>query len=221
MGAPASVEDMHTITIWSDLTCPWAFVAATRLHRTRDVLGADDVAFDFRAAPRELTGSMPGEARVRAEVAALAQHETRLFSNYDAAAWPQSSLPAWEAQRWGYSLGQEVGERFDLALRRGFFLHAHNIGLRSELLAVATAEGFDAAALGRALDTGAFRSEVAADVADADEAGVKETPRVDLPDGSSHVNPGMTISWVRGIPVISGDHPSVYEDLVRIAAFGD
>ena len=33
---------MQTITIWSDLTCPWAYVAALRLHRTRDAVDADD-----------------------------------------------------------------------------------------------------------------------------------------------------------------------------------
>ena len=208
---------MATITVWSDLTCPWAYVAAVRLHRTRDRLQAADLDFEFRALPYELTDQpMPGEARVRNEVAALAQVETSLFSSYDGPGWPGSTLPAFEAQKWAYRLSQDIGERFDLALRRALFLHSRNIADRRHLQEVARAEGLDPDHLGEALDTAAHRKEVVADARDAEALGVGGSPQIDLPDGASHVNPGMTVSWVRGIPLIERDHPSVYEEIVRV-----
>ncbi len=210
---------MTAITIWSDITCPWAYVAAIRLHRLRDHLDATELDFDFRARPYELTEDpVPSAARVRNEVAALAQVESSAFSSYDGSDWPGSSLPAFEAQKWGFSLGQDTGERFDFALRRAFFLHSRNIGARHHLQAVAEGEGLDPANLGEALDTAAHRKAVIADARDAEALVVAGSPQVDLPDGTSHLNPGITVRWVRGIPVIEGDHPSVYEEIVRVGA---
>ena len=213
---------MGTITIWSDLTCPWAYVAGLRLRAARDQARAERVTFDFRAFPAELTdGKVHDEATVRNQVAVLAQLEQRAFSSYEGATWPASSLLGWEAQKWGYSLGQETGTDFDLALRRAFFLHSHDLSSRRELVGIATQEGLDATSLAAALDSGVHRSEVMADWAAAVQAGVVGSPQLDLPDAESQFNPGITHEVVRGIPIIHADHPSVYEEMIRIAAFDD
>jgi hypothetical protein len=43
-----------------------------------------------------------------------------------------------------------------------------------------------------------------------------------LPDGTSHVNPGVEVRWqgvwARGFPVIEGDDPGVYEHILKTAA---
>ncbi len=206
---------MSVITVWTDMLCAWSYVAVARLHRARQRL-AVDVALDVRAWPAELTGGQSaGEAQLRNQAAALAQREPTLFSSYDGARWPATSVPAFEAQKWAYSLGPEIGEGFDLALRRALFLHSRDLSNATDLLAVAAAEGLDAEHLARALGSGQFRSAVTADVAAGQEAGVEGTAQVDLPDGASHLNPGMTHQVVRGIPIVEADHPGVYDDLVR------
>jgi len=206
------------ITFWSDIHCPWAYVAIIRLHRMRDHLGANPLTFDLRSYPRELAGGEKINAEItQREVVALAQLEPTAFSALPGEAWPSTNLPAFEAQKWGFSLGQEIGEAFDLALRRAVFLHGHNLSVRSELLAVAETEGLMADQLGAALDDGRFRKAVTADLDDALAQGVEGSPQVVLPDGTTHHNPGITYRRERGIPIIVSDHPSVYEDLVQVA----
>lgn len=205
------------ITIWSDIHCPWAYVTILRLHRMRDHLGADHLIFDHRSYPRELTegNEIDAEAAKR-EVVAIAQLEPTAFSALRSESWPTTNLPAFEAQKWGFSQGQEIGESFDLALRRAVFLHGHNLGARRELLAVAETEGLMADQLAAALDDGRFRKAVMADFNDALDQGIPGSPQVVLPDGTAHHNPGITYRHERGIPIIISDHPSVYEDLIQV-----
>lgn len=211
---------MAILRIWSDLRCPWSYVATIRLHRMRDHLSADAVEFEHRAYPLELTESgLMAEDQARAEIVAAAQLESSAFSAYGSATWPTSYLMAFEAQKWGYSLGQDVGERFDLALRRAFFLHGHNLSMRAEVLAVADTEQLSSDMLAAALDDGRFRAEVMADYAEAQDLGVEGSPQVFLPDGASHFNPGTAFRWERGLPIIESDHPSVYEELIQVGAF--
>jgi len=205
------------ITIWSDIHCPWAYVALLRLHRMRDHLGADHLIFDLRSYPRELAaGDEINAEDAKRQVVALAQLEPTAFSALESQAWPTTNLPAFEAQKWGFSQGQEIGESFDLALRRSVFLHGHILSVRSELLAVAELEGLMADQLGAALDDGRFRKAVIADLEDARAQGVTGSPHVVLPDGTAHHNPGITYRYERGIPIIISDHPSVYEELIQV-----
>jgi predicted DsbA family dithiol-disulfide isomerase len=210
------------ITIWSDIHCPWAYVALLRLHRMRDHLGADQLIFDLRSYPRELVAGneISAEAAQR-EVVALAQLEPTAFSALQSEAWPTSNLAAFEAQKWGFSQGQEIGESFDLALRRAVFLHGHNLGVRTELLAVSDLEGLMTDQLGSALDDGRFRKAVITDLNEAIDQAIIGSPQVVLPDGTSHHNPGITYREERGIPIIVSDHPSVYEELVQVGTVED
>lgn len=214
---------MAVITIWSDLHCPWSYVAMLRLHRVRDQLGyVDEVRFDPRAWPLELVNRQgTPERTVKTEMVALARLEPSAFSLYEQESWPTTFLPAFEAQKWGFSMGQDVGESFDLALRRAFFLHSRNLSLRHELVEVAHSEGLDGDQLGAALDEGRFRKEVMADWSESQTVDIEGSPQLVLPGGTSCHNPGITHQWVRGIPVIESDHPSVYEDIIHQAAATD
>lgn len=213
---------MSTITIWADMGCPWSYVTMLRLHSVRDHLNADRVEFDIRALPLEFVDkAAPSPAQRRYEMAALAQREHTAFSAYQKRMWPTTLLPAFEAQKWGYSMGQHIGEQFDLAIRRGLFLHFHNISMRHELLAIAESERLEPGALAAALDDGRFRKDVTADYAAAKDTGITASPTVALQDGEVHVNPGMTVTWLRDLPIISADHPSVYEEIIRTAGLDD
>jgi predicted DsbA family dithiol-disulfide isomerase len=185
----------------------------------RDHLGADHLVFDLRSLPTELIRGEPVDpGTAQREVVALAQLEPTAFSALPENAWPATSLPALEAQKWGFSLGQEAGEAFDLALRRAVFLHGHNLSKRHELLAVAETEGLMAEQLAAALDDGRYRRAVVADFGEARSQGIDSSPLFVLPDGTSHHNPGITFREERGIPIIVSDHPSVYEDLIQVAS---
>jgi predicted DsbA family dithiol-disulfide isomerase len=211
---------MAVITVWSDMLCPWGYVTGLRLRKMRDELSADSVSFDFRVWPLDLTHRPHPASRVRAEIVALAQHEPSAFTLYEGEL-PTSSVLASEAQKWGYGYGEEIGEHFDLAIRRAMFLHSRNLGLHSELLAVARTEGLDADALSEALATGKYRAAVSADIEAGRELPVEGSPTVVLPDGKVFANPGFDINRVREIPVITGDHLAVIEDLVQQAAWQD
>ena len=208
------------ITIWSDMHCPWAYVALLRLHRMRDHLGADQLIFDLRSYQRQPVGETDAET-VKREVVALAQLEPTAFSALRSEAWPTNNMAAHEAQKWGFSQGQEIGESFDIALRRAVFLHGHNLGVRNELLAVAELEGLNTDQLAAALDDGRFRKAVVADFEEAIAQEIPGSPQVVLPDGTSHHNPGISHRTERGIPIIVSDHPSVYEELVQVGTIED
>lgn len=210
---------MAALKVWSDLRCPWAYVATVRLHRMRDHLSADEVVLEHRAYPLELIeNGLHSEQTARAEMVVAAQLESSIFSEYTNATWPTSYLMAFEAQKWGYSMGPDIGERFDLALRKAYFLHGHNLSMRDEILAVAEVEQLSADQLAGALDTGQFRTAVMADFNEAKEIGIEGSPQVILSDGTTSHNPGTTIRWERGIPIIEADHPSVYEELIQVSA---
>lgn len=211
---------MPVITVWSDMLCPWAYIAGLRLRKVRDQLKADSVSFDFRAWPLDITHRPPAASRRRAEIVALAQFEPSAFTLYEGPL-PVSSVLASEAQKWGYSYGQEIGEHFDLAIRRAFFLHSRNLGIRGELLAVAQTEGLDDDALASAVDSGKFRAAITADIEEGREIPVGGSPTVVLPDGMALSNPGFEVTRLREIPIITADHPSVYEDLLQRAALQD
>lgn len=210
---------MAAITVWSDMFCPWGYVAGLRLRRIRDELGVD-VAFDFRTWPLDVAFKPQQASRVKAEIVALAQHEPNAFTLYEGDL-PTSSVLASEAQKWGYSYGDDVGESFDLAIRRALFLHSRNMGLLSEILAVARTEGLDSLALADALSTGAYRVAVNADIEEGKELPVEGSPTLVLPDGAVVANPGFDVNRIREIPVIVGDHPSEIADLVQRAAWFD
>mgnify|MGYP000660363284 CR=1 FL=1 len=55
---------MAELVIWSDIGCPWAHVAVSRLHRARERLGLlSAVTFEHRAFPLELVNARPTPKR--------------------------------------------------------------------------------------------------------------------------------------------------------------
>jgi hypothetical protein len=73
-------------------------------------------------------------------------------------------------------------------------------------------------ALVAALEDGRARGPMMADNrAHADE--VQGSPHFFLADGSDVHNPGISLHWAdAGYPVVDGDDPDAYDDLVRRAA---
>ena len=203
-----------SVTIWSDIHCPWAFVAVHRLRAARESTGAD-VVFDQRPWPLELVnGHGTPRAILGAEVPVLANHEPELFGAYRGDSWPSTFLPAFElvaaARR---APGPRAAEDVDYHLRLAFFRHSVDVGIRAGLERALTyaAEAnpeIDAAGVLRVWESEPVRADVIEDYRRSHDLPIQGSPQVFWPDGSTTHNPGMTDhEWVRGIPRVASTDP--------------
>jgi predicted DsbA family dithiol-disulfide isomerase len=202
---------MVTVTIWSEIHCPWATVAVHRLRAARDAADLD-VVFDQRAWPLELVNER-GTPRqgITTEAAVLANHEPDLFSAYRNDSWPSTFLPAFElvaATR--RLLGLRGAEDVDYALRVAFFRHSVDVsieaGLRRALSLTAESAALDADAIIALWRDDNVRADVFADFERSKELPITASPQVFWADGSTTHNPGLRDhTMVRGIPRINSD----------------
>jgi predicted DsbA family dithiol-disulfide isomerase len=217
-----------TISVWSDIVCPWSHAALWRLHDARRRLGLTErVRFDHRAFPLELFNSEPTPFRtVAAEVPVCGQLAPRAGWQVwqgPLTSWPVTTLPAMEAVQAAKRQGLAASEQLDRALRTAFFAESRCISLRNVILEVASScEVVDVGALAAALDSGESRQRIIDDWNAAQRDGVRGSPHLFLADGSDWHNPGVTIHWEGsegiGFPVVDSDDPSVSEEIVRRAA---
>lgn len=218
----------RTIVLASDIACPWAYVAVTRLRATRTRLGLDDeVRIDHRSFPLEVVNERATPWKVlTAEVPVVAALEPDASWQVWQAPpweWPVSTLPALEAVQAAKEQSLRASEDLDHALRRALFAESRCITMRHVVVAVArTVPTVDADAIERALDDGRCRATVMEQLRTADTQGVAGSPHVFLPDGTDAHNPGIAMHWEgkagTGFPVIEHDDPAVYDDLVKRAA---
>lgn len=216
---------MPELVVFSDIVCPWATVIVLRLHAARERAGAQDaVGIVHRALPLELEHRFPIPRRVvDAEIPLCAS----LTPEFGWSLWqgrpeeyPVTVLPALEAVQAAGSQSIGAGEQLDLALRRAFFHASRTICMRHEILAAArTCNAVDVDTLAAALDSGAFRSAVMNDFAEAKATGVPCSGTVVLTDGTMVCNPGTRNGWIggrvpRGTPVLHDDDPSIYDRIV-------
>ncbi len=211
-----------TVTVWSDIHCPWAAIAVHRLRRAREETGLD-VVFDQRPWPLEFVNGTGTPVKiVPHEVAVLSNHEPDLFSRFRGDSWPSTLLPAFElvaaARR---AQGIRVAEEVDYHLRLAFFRDSIDVSVRAglETALEAAALGFDELDAGRILATW-DRENVRADVMDDWERSrslpIEGSPQVFWPDGSTTHNLGMDDhEWVRGLPRIRSTDPDAPRRLLE------
>jgi predicted DsbA family dithiol-disulfide isomerase len=207
---------MQTVTIWSDIHCPWAATAIHRLRAARDDEGID-VVFDQRPWPLELVnGRGTPRSTVVQETALLSAYEPELFSAFSGDSWPSSFLAAFElvaaARRVG---GVRAAEEVDYALRWAFFHDSVDVsiraGLEKALEIVASSDvdtDIDADAVLHVWSTEPVRADVLADFARSSDLDIQGSPQIFWPDGSSSHNPGFKdVSWARGLPRVGASDP--------------
>ena len=217
-----------TIVVWSDLSCPFAHCAVSRLLRTRAELGLDGrVHLDHRAFPLELFNERPipkviNDTEAPAVAAIEPQAGWQVWQRPDSE-YPVTTLLALEAVQAAKAQGLAAGEQLDRALRVAFWEQSRCIGLWSVVLDAATScPAVDVEALRAALLDGAARRTVFDHFEQARADEVKGSPHLFLPDGTDAHNPGLELHWEGkpgvGYPVVDADDPSVYRELVRRAA---
>lgn len=216
------------VTVYSDIWCSFAHIAVHRLHATRARLGLEErVRFDLRAFPLELLNDAPSpRPGTDSEVARMASLEPAAgWQLWQAKDWlyPSTTLPALEAVLAAKEQSLHASEQLDLGLRRAFWAESRCVSNRKVILDVAAATGaVDVAALTEALDDGRARAELSSHARLSATEAITCSPHLFLPDGSDHANPGIDVGWEGaygvGWPVIKGDDPKVYEDLLLGAA---
>jgi predicted DsbA family dithiol-disulfide isomerase len=219
---------MVTVTIWSDIHCPWAGAIVHRLRAAREAEGLD-VLLDPRPWPLELVNSQgtPHEI-VTTEIAVLAQHEPSMYAAYRGDSWPSTFLPAFELVAAARRMhGDKGAEEVDYALRRAFLRKGIDVSIRSglrEALDLAAADGaeIDPDAVLKVWESEPVRADVLADYERSERLPIQGSPQVFLPDGSTEHNPGLTDHvWRGGIPrVLSDDKDAPRRLLLRAVAAG-
>jgi predicted DsbA family dithiol-disulfide isomerase len=218
---------MGTLTIWSDIGCPWASLFVWRAHARRAALGLEGaVRFEHRCFPLELFNERPTpRAIVDAEIGVLArlvpEAGWRPWAG-EAAAYPVTTLPALEAVQAAKEQGGGTSERLDLALRQALWRDSRCVSLRHEILAVADAAHVDVKALAEALDDGRARRLVIADWQAATDGAAQGSPHVYAAPGDGVMNPGISQHWEGpkpgGRPVVESDDVTAVDGLLRQAA---
>jgi predicted DsbA family dithiol-disulfide isomerase len=215
------------VDVWSDIHCPWAYVAVHRLRRARDAHGLD-VVFAPRAWPLEwVNGRGTPRAVVTTETAVLAGHEPELFTAYTGDSWPSTFLPAFELVAAARRLyGVRAAEDVDFALRLAFFRDGVDVSIRAGLaVALVIASGLNANVVPADAEDAWLRTNPRADVLeDFRTSGglpIQGSPQIFWPDGSTTHNPGMTEHrWHGGLVHIGHTEPGAAERLLLARTAG-
>lgn len=217
-----------TITLFSDIGCPWSHACVYRLLSARERLGLDDqLVIEHRAYPLELLNEQPTPRSILdAEMAVVGGMEPdagwRMWQAPDAV-WPVTTLPALEAVQAAKEQSLEASEALDRALRLALYRDSRCVSMHHVVLEVAGAtDGVDAELIGEALSDGRARHWIFEDLDASYGATVQGSPHVFLPDGSHEHNPGVAKHWsgdpqAGGIPVVDRDEPGIYEELLQRA----
>lgn len=190
------------VTVWSDISCPWATLALHTLHAEASARG-QQVTVSHRAFPLELFNRMPTpKFIVDAEVTVIGGRCPDLgWRPWREAecTYPVTMLPALEAVQAAKDPavgGLRASDELDTALRAAFFADHACISIPSVLLDIARdCEHVDDAALADAIARGAGRAEVYRDWRIAQGPQIQGSPHVFAPSGFARHNPGVVYRW--------------------------
>lgn len=193
------------LTMYSDIHCPYAYLAAFRLRRAlRDTGSAVEVRhaslaieyLDSKATPKGI---------LDAETPYIVRQEPDLpWQPWSApmSEWPVTMWPAFEAVKTAETQGWRVAHELDWALRHAFFARSRCIAMRHVILELARGvEGLDVRRFEEEWDAGTHKGRVLREAREGWEAlGLEASPTFVLPDGSRHANPAS-------LHVVLGDAP--------------
>jgi predicted DsbA family dithiol-disulfide isomerase len=222
-------SDQGTVTVWSDIGCPWATLALHTLHAAAAERGVD-VRVDHRAFPLELFNDAPTPRYiVDAEIVAIGGHRPevgwRPWSAQEST-YPVTTLPALEAVQAVKQLsGLAASDQLDTALRKAFYVDSRCISIPSVILAVAgDCPLVDTDVLAGALAEGTGRRAVYEQWATAKGPEIQGSPHLFTEDGYAEHNPGADYHWTAppprgGLPRLESYDAEWAETLLdRIAA---
>ncbi len=207
-------EALPTIEVFSDIHCPWGYLAAFRL-RELEPEWRGRLRLAWCCLPLEVVNSRGTPKQiVDQELPYLLQIEPDIPARpWRRAEWeyPVTLLPAFEALKCAQAQGDEAALAFNWAVRRAFFAESRCISLRHILIDIAREAGLDVAQFTSDLDSGRCKHLVMQE----SERGwntlkVKGSPTLILPSGEQRPYPAIPeLLWDTDDHVI-GIKPSEY-----------
>jgi 2-hydroxychromene-2-carboxylate isomerase len=118
------------ITVFADVSCPFAYVGFTRILALRDQIGPGAAPLRARSWPLEVVNGEPlaGPTLVPKVEALRRDVAPDLFGGFDPERFPSTTRPALAAEHAAYAVGLEEGMAFSLAVRRRLFEDGADVG---------------------------------------------------------------------------------------------
>lgn len=188
----------RVLEVFADVMCPFAHIGLARVAARRDELGAD-VVLAVKAWPLELINGHPLDPGFVAEEIDVLRAGVApdLFTGFDAAAFPATTLPALGLAHAARLVDDVTGERVSLALRRALWEEGRDVADPAVLAAVAAEHGVTT-------DTNRDRDGVLAEWGDGKARGVRGSPEFVL-DGTAWFCPSLDVRRVDGELVVDVD----------------
>lgn len=183
------------ITVWSDISCPWATLALHTLRSRAAALGVT-VGLDHRVFPLELINAEPApqpahDAEVSQIMAVRAELGWAAWSGPDWA-YPVTTLPALQAVQAAKIQGLQAADALDAALRSAFYVEGRSISLVPVIEEVARqCPAVDAERLADTLRAGAGQVAVNTDFQVAAGGTIQGSPHFWTAAGPYAANPGV------------------------------
>jgi 2-hydroxychromene-2-carboxylate isomerase len=118
------------LTVFADVSCPFAHVGLRRFVDERAARGLDEPVLSIRAWPLELVNATPmtGESLV-GKIAALRERiAPGRFAGFDPSHFPTTTLPALAGEVAARRKNARTGESFSLAIRDALFERGADVG---------------------------------------------------------------------------------------------
>jgi predicted DsbA family dithiol-disulfide isomerase len=133
------------IEVFAELACPFTHLALRRIVQRRRDDGLSEPHLRIRPWPLELVNGKPLDPQhVGKEIGALrAQVSPDLFTGFDEAAFPTTSMPGFRLAEAAYAAGEVTGERVSLELRDALFEEGRDISDPEVLGIIAAAHGVE------------------------------------------------------------------------------
>jgi predicted DsbA family dithiol-disulfide isomerase len=168
------------IEVFAELACPFTHLALRRIVQRRRDDGLSEPHLRIRPWPLELVNGKPMDPQhVGKEVDALrAQVSPDLFTGFDEASFPTTSMPGFRLVEAAYAAGEVTGERVSLELRTALFEEGRDISDPEVLGIIASAHGVEVP--GEDLD-----AQVERTFAEGKRRGVEGSPHFFVDDHSA------------------------------------
>lgn len=156
---------------------------------------------------------------VEVERPVAARLEPEAFGAWNREDYPVMLIPAMAAVKCAARQGAEAAERYDAALRRGFFREERNLSLSHELLDLAEQVGLDRERLEADFWSGLGFAAGWPDWQDSRRRPIQGSPHLFVLGSQQDVhNPGVRLPWNdAGLPLVAADDPQFLDRWLREA----
>ena len=193
------------IEVFADVLCPFTHVGLHRVIAHRGAIGSRRL-LHVRAWPLELVNGAPLDADfVADEIAQLREQVAPdLFTAFDPARFPTTSLPALSLARAAYGQSTALGERVSVALRDALFEEGRDIASTDVIAQIAAAHNVE-------VPDEVDRAGIVADWEEGRRRGVQGSPHFFVA-GAGFFCPALEIAQ-------DGEHLKITANPARFDAF--